>query len=203
MAIRPSEEGEKSAAERAFAQVDVRAELARLDRMLEELKVQYEQFFSGIIPLAPDKMHTEVKKLRRKLLGAPFKNSEMNYRFQSLENRYHTYRSYWERVMRERDAGTYVRDVFKANLRERLALEDQYAQSDKGKAEGHLSKLFNSYKTALEQQAGKQVSVDFGQFKKMVVARAKDFKEKHGATKLTFKVVVKDGRVAIQAKAKE
>ena len=199
----PRPEEEKSAAERAFAQIDVRAELGRLDRMLEELKVQYEQFFSGIIPLAPDKMHAEVKKLRRKLLGAPFKNSEMNYRYQALENRYHTYRSYWERVMRERDAGTYVRDVFKANLRERLALEDQYAQSEKGKAEGHLSKLFNSYKTALEQQAGKQINVDFGQFKKMVVARAKDFKEKHGATKLTFKVVVKDGRVAIQAKAKE
>ena len=193
----------KSAAERAFERIDVRAELDKLDRLLETLKVQYEQFFCGIIPLAPDSLHNDAKKLRRKLLGAPFKNSEMNFRFQTLENRYHTYRSYWERVMRERDAGTYSRDIFKANLREKREVEERHAQSREGKAESHLENLFNSYRSALETQAGKKVDVDFSAFKKMIVQRAKEFKEKHGAAKLTFKVVLKDGRVAIQASAKK
>jgi hypothetical protein len=180
--------------------MDVRAELDRLDRMLEELKVHFEQYFSGIIPLSPDKLHNEVKKLRRHLLKAPFKNSEMNYRFRMLENRYATYRSYWERVLREREAGTYQRDVFKANMRERMALEDQHAQTAEGKAEHHLTQLFNSYKGALEKSAGKKVDIDFGAFRKMIVKRAKDFKEKHGDAKLTFKVVVKEGKVSVQAK---
>lgn len=199
----PDSNEEKSAAERAFERTDVRAELDRLDQMLEELKVQYEQHFSGILPLAPDKLHNEVKRLRRLLLKAPFKNSEMKYRYKSLENRYHTYRSYWERVNREREAGTYQRDVFKANLRERIALEEQHATTAEGKAEGHLSSLFKSYKDALEKSAGRKMNVDYEAFKKMVVKRAKEFKEKHGTKKLTFKIVMKEGKVSIQAKAKE
>lgn len=194
---------EKSAAERAFERLDLRAELDRLDQMLEELKVQYEQHFSGILPLAPDKLHNEVKRQRRLLLKAPFKNSEMKYRYKSLDHRYNTYRSYWERVNREREAGTYQRDVFKANLRERMALEEAQAQTAEGKAQGHLAGLFKSYQDALEKSAGRKINVDFDAFKKMVVQRAKEFKEKNGAKKLTFKVVIKEGKVSIQAKAKE
>jgi Arc/MetJ family transcription regulator len=193
----------KSAAERAFEKMDLRAELDALERRLFELKIQYEQYFSGILPLAPDQIHQEVKRMMRKLLKAPFKNSAMNYRLRSLEGRYHTFNTYWQRVLKQREEGTYVRDVFKANLREKIAYEEERSQTAVGAAERGMQGLFNSYKNALEQSSGKKMKIDFETFQKSLIQRAKDFKDKHGAKKLTFKVVVKNGKVTVQAQAKK
>ena len=192
-----------AASDRVLERLNIRVELEKLDQLLEALKVQYEQFFSGIITVPPDKLHAEVKALRRLILKAPFKNSEMKYRFQSLENRYHTYRSYWERVMRERDAGTYSRDVFKANLRQARANQERFAQTSTGKAQGALHELFRSYEQALQREAGKKVAVDFELFKRLVLQRAKEHKAAHGTANLTFKIVRVGGQLSIQAVPKD
>jgi len=63
--------------------------------------------------------------------------------------------------------------------------------------------LFDAYKTALERHTGQKQNVDYSAFQKALVQRAKDFKAKTGAQKLAFKIVVKDGRVSVQAKAKD
>ena len=193
----------KDASERAFERLDLRAELDRLEALLADLKIQYEQYFSGIMPLAPDKQHDNVKRLIRKLIKAPFKTSAMSYRLKMLEVRYHTFNSYWQRVQREREAGTYSRDVFKANLREKIAHEEERSQTSVGAAERGMVNLFNSYKAELEKQGGQPLNLDYKSFQRSLIKRAKDLKEKSGVKKLSFKVVVKDGKVTIQAKAKK
>lgn len=198
-----NQSSKEAASERALERINVRAELEKLEQLLEALKVQFEQFFCGVISVPPDKLHAEVKAMRRRVLRAPFKNSEMNFRFQSLENRYHTYRSYWERVMRERDAGTYSRDVFKANLRQAQANQERFARTPAGKTQGALQELFRSYEQALQREAGKKVAVDFEVFKKLVLQRAKEFKASNKAATLTFKIVRVAGQVSIQAVPKE
>ena len=192
---------EKTLEERAFERIDVRAELDRLESGLSELKVQYEQHFLGILPLAPDKLHAEVKQLIRRIRKAPFKNSAMGFRLRSLETRYQTFHTYWQRVLKEREDGTYVRDIFKAELRSRLATEAAEATTAKGEANRGMKELFDTYRSALEKQSGQSVDVDFGAFKESLIKRAKDLKEKHNVKKLTFTVTVKDGKVLVQAKA--
>lgn len=198
-----SQEGEeKSAAERAQLRVDVRAELDKLERVLAELKVEFEQYFVGVAPFAPDKLHTDTKRLIQKLIRAPFKSSEMNYRLRMLEERYRTLNTYWMRVMKQREDGTYHKDVFKANMRERNALADAKSETAKGQAENAMATLFNSYKNALEQQSGARQKLNFEAFQKSLVKRAKEIQEEQGQKKVTFKVIVKDGKVTIKAKAK-
>ncbi len=192
----------KSASERANERVDVRAELAQLEAMLSALKHEYEQHFLGYSPYAPDKLHRDVKQLIRRLRKAPFKNSQMTYNLRTLENRYNTFNTYWQRTQRERENGTYHRDVFKANMRERHQKEDAEAGTQKGKVNSSMQHLFDSYRTALEKQSGTKQNIDFDKFKKSLVQRAKDFKAKNGNQKMSFQVVVKDGRVTLQAKAK-
>lgn len=196
------QQSEKSLEERAHARLDVRAELDQLEGSIADLKVQFEQYFSGLAPFPPDKLHTEVKRKIRQLLSAPFKNSEMSFRLRSLEHRYRTFNTYFERVLRQREEGSYKRDVFKADFRERHAQEDKHAQTAQGAAEKGMQSLFNSYKAALEKQAGMPQNVDFKAFQKSLVARAKDFKAKHAGKKVSFKVVVKDGKVTVQARIK-
>lgn len=183
--------------------IDLRGQLDKFNQMLDELKVDYEQYFLGLVMIAPDKAHNDLKRFLRRLMKAPFKSSEIAYRLRSLETRYSTLNTYWQRVLKQREDGTYSKDVFKANLRERNAVADAKAETEQGQAEKSFVSLFNSYKEALEKQTGKKQEVNFDGFKKSLIARAKDLKEQHGVKKMSFKVVVKDGKVTVQAKAKE
>jgi len=191
-----------TAKERAFEKLDLRAELDKLESLISELKVQYEQYFTGLLPLSPDKMHNDVKRKIRQLLKAPFKNHALNFRMKTLEGRYSTFNTYWQRILKQREDGTYTKDVFKANLRERNALEDARSETASGKAEKSMQVLFNSYREALEKTTGQKQNLDYQAFQKSLVERAKEFKARHQDKKVTFKVVVKDGNVSIKAKVK-
>jgi len=195
---------EKPATERAHERIDVRVELHELEKKIELLKVDYEQFFLGMVPFPPDKLHLEVRNLIRRLKKAPFKNAQMNFALRTLENRYQTYNTYWNRVNRQREDGTYCKDVFKANLRQRRIMEEAEAQTDKGKAKGQVKSLFQAYKSALEKETGKKHNIDYDAFKNSLAQRAKDFKQKHGKDKkLSFKIVVQDGKVSVKARVKD
>ena len=183
--------------------VDVREELDRLESMIKDLRLQYEQYFTGLLPLPPDKLHADVKRMLRHLRKAPFKSSAMSYRLRTLDGRYATWNTYWQRVLREREEGTYSKDVFKANLRERIAQEEAKAETAEGAAEKSFQNLFHAYQSALEKHQGKRPDIDFNKFKESLVARAKEFRQKHADKKLAFKVVVKGGKVVVQAKVKE
>ena len=182
---------------------DLNIELDKLDAMLSDLKVLYEQYFLGIITLQPDKEHTRVKLFIRKLRKSPFKSSATAFRMRALETRYGTLHTYWQRVLREKEDGTYSRDVFKANLRERNAIEDAKSGTKQGAAEKQMHSLFDSYREALEKQTGTRQKLDFDAFQKSLIKRAKDLKAQHGVKKLSFKVVVKEGKVTVQATVKE
>ena len=183
--------------------VDVRGKLDELENKLAELKIQFEQYFSGILNLPPDKLHEDVRRRIKFLIKAPFKNSALNYRLRSLEGRYHALNTYWQRVLKQREDGTYSRDVFKANLREKQATEEAFSATKAGKAEKSMHNLFDSYRSAIEQQSGNKVSIDYNAFQKSLLQRANDFKTKTGVEKVSFKVTVKDGKVSVQIKAKK
>jgi len=197
-----AEEKKKYRAQKADERLNIRSELDQLEAQLNDLKIQYEQHFCGILPMAPDKPHAEVKRQIRKLMKAPFKSSAMTFRLRVLENRYQAFNTYWARVMKQREDGTYSRDVYKATLRERFSIEDEKAETAKGGVEKNFNALFNSYKNAVEKQTGRKQNIDYSSFKKALVSRAQSFKAQHGHGKLSFRVTVKDGKVSVQAKSK-
>ena len=108
-------------------------ELDRLENKISELRVLYEQYFVEILPLSPDKQQKEIVALIRKLLHAPFKNSQTRFRLRVLVQRYQTYATYWERVQKQKEEGTYSRDLFKAEMREKM-LEEAKLEHSAGRA---------------------------------------------------------------------
>ncbi len=191
------------AKERINEKIDFRLELDNLEAMIADLKIQYEQYFTGILPLAPEKEFARTKRKIYELIKAPFKNQAISFRLKTLEGRFSTFNTYWQRTLKQREDGTYSKDVFKANLREKIAAQEARAESKVGKAEKSMNALFDSYKSALEKTTGKKQELDYSSFQKSLIERAKEFKEKHKDKKVSFKVVMKDGKVTIQANLKE
>jgi hypothetical protein len=106
--------------------------------------------------------------------------------------------------MREREEGTYSRDVFKAQIREKQVHEENRARTAVGIAEKGVQALFDAYKTALKQQTGAIPSgLEYDKFKESVIRSAKTFSETHRGTAVTFKVVNKSGKIVVQAVPKD
>ena len=94
-----------------------------LEESLEELKVKYEMYFLGVERLEPGKKREELKRDIARLKSAFTRNTGLRFRIQSLHARYLSYERMWARAAREREEGTYRRDLFKARLRRGEAKE--------------------------------------------------------------------------------
>lgn len=177
-------------------------ELNKLESQIEELRVLYEQYFVDVFPQPPDKQRKEVVRFIRQLLKAPFKNSQIRFRLRTLVTRYQTYSTYWERVIKEREEGKYAKDLFKAEMREKLLEDIKKEQSAAGKADKGIRQLFTSYEEAMRKNGVKTDGLNFDTFKKSLLDKAKKLKEQHGVKKLQYKIVVKDGKVVVKASTK-
>lgn len=182
-------------------QADLRLIIAGLEEKIEALRIQYEQFFSGSLKLPPEKLNQQVQRELRDLQKTTLRNSALNFKIRAVKTRYQTLATYWQRVFQARDAGTYSKDVFKANLREQAEYEEQRSQTGVGKTERAFKELFQSYQSALEQTSGRSHKLDYSAFQKTIIQRSRELKEKSGAKKVSFKVVIKDGKVTVQAVA--
>jgi hypothetical protein len=88
-----------------------------LEEELESLKARYEQYFLGVERKEPNRWRDEVKKKVMRIHGAFTRNAGLKFRIQSLHARYLSYERLWLRSVREKEEGTYRRDVVKAKLR--------------------------------------------------------------------------------------
>lgn len=177
-------------------------QLNQLEAAIARLRILYEQYFTGLLPRTPDQEHTEVKKMIKLLLKAPFKNSQRRFRLRTLVNRFQTYNTYWERCNKQKEEGTYFRDVFKAELRERQQEELAELASKVGASNKGMEQLYSTYEKAIRKSGGDSAKLNFDSFKQSMLKTAKDLKQKHGIKKVQYKVVVKNGKVVLKASAK-
>ena len=91
-------------------------EIKQLGEALDRLKVQYEKYFLGIDKLEPTAARKKfINKMQRGKQLA-FKTPEDKFKINNIYQRFQTLVSYWDRVLREKENGTYKRDLFKAAL---------------------------------------------------------------------------------------
>jgi hypothetical protein len=96
---------------------ELAGECQALEDELEELKAKYEQYFLGVERREPNRWREDVKKKVLRLKSAFTRNTGLKFRIQSLYARYLSYERMWQRSVREKEEGTYRRDVFKAKMR--------------------------------------------------------------------------------------
>lgn len=93
------------------------AECAALEVELAELRAAYEQYFSGIERIAPLKRHEALKKRFKKLKSSFIRQTATKFRINSLHAKYLTYERQWEKILQQREDGTYRPDLERARRR--------------------------------------------------------------------------------------
>ncbi len=100
---------------------ELQDECAALEEEVEELRVKYEMYFLGVELREPNKWREEVKKKVLRIKEKFTRNTGLRFRIQSLHARFLSYERLWLRSAREREEGTYRRDLFKAKRHARGA----------------------------------------------------------------------------------
>lgn len=125
-----------------------------LEAEVEELKAKYEMYFLGVELREPAKWREEVRKRVLRLKEQFTRNTGLRFRVQSLHARFISYERLWLRSAREREEGTYRRDLFKAKL---------HARGRAGAEAARGATRAKAGAPGLEQHAGEDVDLsDFG-----------------------------------------
>ena len=87
--------------------------LDELDKTLDRVKVLYEQYFLGIQKQPPSYLHTDCERKLRELAQLNIRNTALRYRYNTLQQKFGSYNSYWRRTLRQIEQGTYARNLSK------------------------------------------------------------------------------------------
>ncbi len=177
--------------------------LVKLDEQINTLRVEFEQFFAGVIKFQPEKLKAQVEREFRQILKTPLKSAEQNFRARALKYRYNTLDSYWRRVLREKEEGRYHKDLFKANLKKANSDKEKRSKTKEGAFENQLMGIYNVYKKCLADSGQESSAVTFDAFRTVLTQRANSLKKSNPGKKVQFSLVVKNGLPSVEAKIKE
>jgi hypothetical protein len=115
--LRPTAPAEDAIQKSRRERDELEAECQKAEEELEGLKAKYEQYFLGVERKEPVRWREELRKRILRVKEAFTRNTGLRFRLHSLHARYLSYERLWLRSAREREEGTYRRDLFKARLR--------------------------------------------------------------------------------------
>jgi len=98
------------------------ADLDELETKIKKLRLAYEKYFAGVERVQPMDEHNRVKAALRRLRADYSVNTARKFRLQQLQATLITHESYWNRICRQIEEGTYRRHQLKA---ERLQAQRQ------------------------------------------------------------------------------
>jgi hypothetical protein len=111
------------------------AMLSDAETRLRRLKMLYEQWFMGFERMEPAVLRKELEDLLMRLRKEQSNNTALRFRLQQLIQRHTTFTTYWRRIGRQIEEGTYQRDVVRAKRNRSRAAQER----DNGSPELELS----------------------------------------------------------------
>ncbi len=184
--------------------------LNELEREIETLIYEYDQFFLGFQRVEPVARRKKIERMIRDLMDTYIANATLKFRLQNLRQRYATYREKWDRFLRQMEEGTFVRDVFRAKQRgllseveaRRKLSQDARSRMKLAEESANLSSSQDPYKSLYSEYVrikGGRTNMDYERWKKKLEAEKQKLLAKTKARDIEFKIVEVNGKPKIKA----
>ncbi len=179
-------------------------ELRILESKLNMLKLDYERYFLGSRPREPVVLRQEIQKFVTQWSNMPIQNTALRFRFSTINSRYQAMKRQWDNILRQMEAGTYKRDVFKANMRGGAARPGGPRNAGAGTDDAVVSAkagnaLFESYRDAALACGQNVKGLSAKKLQSVVDKQTKSLRDKLGCQDVQFRVVVQKGKVKLKA----
>ena len=96
---------------------EIDAKLQQLDKRIETLKRRYERYFLGIDQQPPRNMRKQVFREVMALENTYISNTAQRFQLRTLVQKFNTNKTRWNRILRQIEQGTYIRDRKRAERR--------------------------------------------------------------------------------------
>jgi hypothetical protein len=106
--------------------------LSDAEIQLSRVKHLYEQYFQGIERIEPQIPRKQFDRMLHQLRKTQPRNTALRFRFQTLIQRYTTLQTYWRRIARQIEEGTYRRDLLRARKRREAARAERDSERRRG-----------------------------------------------------------------------
>ncbi len=182
-------------------------DITSLEKKLIQLKVDYEQYFLGMQKTAPERLRSEVEKLIRLYTNQRITNTALNFRLNTVVAKFSSYRTYWDRTIREIEEGRYIREKFRMKLHETMRQPAPPVQQTARPAvstpseEDNVKRVYEEYVKA--RKITNEPIPKFEAVADMIKKQAPVIKEKYKASSVDFKVVIEDGKAKLKAVPKK
>jgi hypothetical protein len=93
---------------------ELETRIGEMERKLDRLRALYESFFLGIERAPPNVPRRDMNRLILEMQQEPINNASLRFRFQAIMQRWVLFTAYWNRTLREIEAGTFRRDLARA-----------------------------------------------------------------------------------------
>lgn len=125
----------------AMSTAELAETVEKLEKDMNELRGQYELYFMGVERLEPLIGRDSIRSQLRRFKELQINNTGLKFKIQMLQARMISLETYWGRVNRQREAGTYKRDVDKVKRREaELAAQAAKKEKEAAVAQGRAPK---------------------------------------------------------------
>jgi len=181
--------------------VSIDEELQILEIKVKQLKLDYEQYFLGSRPREPGQLRADVQKQIIRHSNQPIQNTAARFRFNSINSRFQAFKRQWDVTIRQIEAGTYKRHVFKADLRdaERAKNAERRLSGGPRPAAESGDALFESYRDAALACGQNVKGLTPEKLQSVVAKQEAALRKKLGCEKVDIRVVVEKGKVKLKA----
>ncbi len=170
---------------------------------MQQLKLDYEKYFLGTRPTEPAMARSEVQKMVIRFSNTRITNTALRFKFNSLNGRYQAFKRQWDSTLRQIEAGTYKRHVFRADLRDRereIAPDAKTTRAGPASA-GKDADIFETYRDAMLATGQDASGLTRAKLQSAIKKQEAALKKKLGCERVDFKVVVQGGKVRLKAAA--
>ncbi len=171
-------------------------ELGNIEQDLKGLQIHYEQYFAGVEKREPLQKREAVAKRLRQFVNRKIIQTDLRFRYQTLAARFHSYSSYWDRILRLIDEGRYVRHAARAG---RLPAPETVSPA----AVDPMDRVYQELLQARNDCGIAGPGPDRQQVHFFLERQKDKIREKFGDREIEFRVVTEAGKPKIKVRAKK
>jgi hypothetical protein len=198
-------------------------DIERLEHAIRLLKVQYDQYFAGVLNLPPYELRGEVENLIRQYNNTTFEKSSLRFYFNSMVTRFNTFSDLWAKCLRLREEGRAMPGYPAVQARQapartspglgaarqaggngsRGAEEPSSLQTVVGGSDwdaDSLRPLYQKYLEALHEHGKDTEDVSFASFSRQIVRKADAVKSRSSCDAVRLRLTIEEGRVLFKAR---
>lgn len=167
--------------------------LDQLGRDIQQMKIEWDRYFGGGLPIPPEESRTRVQNQLRQLRNATMAGAADSFRLTTLEAQYNSYNELFNRRLRDREEGRHPGR--KAPVAERSRFDPLQGITVGQRIESEAAEaLYRGLAT------GGDVKFDLGSFQTYLARQVDAIRQKTGCEQVQFRLAEEDGKLKLKAK---